>query len=436
MSDGLHNGRTPDDSTLETLLEIARRYGTPTYAFDLGRLRAQVRKLRTHLPAAVEILYSLKANASLGICEILADCGIGADVASAGELATALEAGFAPERIFVAGPFKLPETVAQLRELPEAVVSVDSLSELRSLADQELENRLVLRLRPDFGSMAVVAAGRESRFGFTATDLPACRDLIESSDLDVIGFHVFAGSQVLKAEGVIEHLRGAFQLSLRAADGLGITPALLNLGGGFGIPYGPHDEELDLLPIAEELAAMVAGTFRVSSAARDPAPKVPAPMRLVLELGRYLVAQSGWYLTSVMGHQSHQGRLAVVVDGGTHQRADLCGLCLRSKAKPPVVLDAPQSSSRTPTDVWGCLSLPADVLAEASPLPPLAPGNVLAFPNAGAYGLWSSPTLFHGNPLPAEVGFDGSTIKVMRERQSARSILQDQHHLLSSRVIS
>src|SRR2546428_2970317 len=126
-----------------TLLEIARRYGTPTYAFDVRRLRAQLDKLRTGLPTEVEVLYSLKANASLGICDVFAESGIGADVASAGELATAIEAAFPPERIFVAGPFKLPETIAQLRDLPEAVVSVDSPSELRMLADQQVANRLV-----------------------------------------------------------------------------------------------------------------------------------------------------------------------------------------------------------------------------------------------------------------------------------------------------
>ncbi len=411
-SDGV-SSVTPGPATVRTLLQIARQYGTPSYAFDLRRLRAQVEKLRTHLPDSVEILYSLKANASLGICDVFADCGIGADAASAGELATAVEAGFGAERIFVAGPHKQTETISQLRALPEVVVSVDSLSELEMLVRELPANPVVLRLRPDFGSLAVVEAGSECRFGFTQDDLSRCRDLLASSDISVIGFHVFAGSQVLKAAGVVEHLRGALDLSLRAAEFLGIAPVLLNLGGGFGIPYAPGEGELDLEPIGEELASMV-----------DRA----SPARLVLELGRYLVAQSGWYLTRVLGSQTHQGRPAVVVDGGTHQRADLCGLCLRSKAHAPVALDA-ASSSLAATDVLGCLSLPADVLAESSRLPPLSPGDVLAFAHAGAYGLWSSPVLFHGSSLPAEVAFDGETIQSMRERRPAGSILEDQRHV-------
>jgi diaminopimelate decarboxylase len=417
MTDRSNQLEVPD-RTVNTLLEIVRKFGTPTYAFDMQRMRSQVEKLQTRLPAEVELLYSLKANASLGICDLFQECGIGADVASAGELATAIEAGFPAERIFVAGPFKLPETISQLQGAPQAVVSIDSPSEFRSLSDIGLRNPVVLRLRPDFGSCAVVPAGCDSRFGFTGEDLAACRKELAARELNVIGFHVFAGSQILDTEKAIDHLNRSVDLSLRAADVLGITATLINLGGGFGIPYGPSDEELDLDAIGAELSRLV-----------DRA----APTRFVLELGRFLVAEAGWYLTSVVGHQTGQGRRAVVVDGGVHQRADMCGLGLRTAANPPVVLNA-SAAARTPTDVWGCLSLPDDILAESSLLPPLSAGSILAFANAGAYGIWSSPALFHGSPLPAEVAFDGSTLHVMRERKPAESILDDQQHLIQKNV--
>jgi diaminopimelate decarboxylase len=206
-------------------------------------------------------------------------------------------------------------------------------------------------------------------------------------------------------------LRRSLELSLRAAESLGIEPSLINMGGGFGIPYGPDAGALDLARVGAELSDLVA---------------LAAPSRVMLELGRYLVAEAGWYLTSVVGHQTFQGRPAVVVDGGVHQRADMCGLHLRKKQYPPLVLDA-VDAPLTPTDVLGCLSLPDDVMLEAAPLPPLSRGDVLAFANAGAYGIWSSPALFHGSPLPAEVAFDGATIHVMRERKPAHSILADQH---------
>jgi len=409
-----------DEATRQVLCEIVRRYGTPTYAFDMARLRSQVAKLRRHLPSEVEILYSLKANASLGICDVFAGCGIGADVASAGELATAVAAGFPSDRTFVAGPFKLTETISQLRDCPTAVVSVDSFSELRALSEAGLHNPAVLRLRPDFGSCAVVPAGSDSRFGFTCDALESCREFLPSCQLDVLGFHVFVGSQVLDADKLNEHLRRSLDLALRAAISLGITPSLINLGGGFGIPYASADQELDLLKVSTELSKLV---------------ELAAPAQIVIELGRYLVAEAGWYMTKVIGQQTFQGRPAVVVDGGVHQRADICGLSLRSNQRPPLVLDG-VASSLTPTDVLGCLSLPDDVMLEACPLPELTSGHVLAFSRAGAYGLWSSPALFHGSSLPAEVAFDRSTIQLMRRRKPARSILQDQHHVVQKQETS
>jgi diaminopimelate decarboxylase len=420
MNESLEDRERPDETTLLALREIARRYGTPTYAFDLRRVVAQVEKLRRHLPAEIEILYSLKSNASLGICDVLADCGIGVDVASAGELATALEAGFPQNRIFVAGPFKLAETIARLHHTPEAIVSVDSMSELQRLSDERIPNSAVLRLRPDFGSCAVVPAGSESRFGFTCDELQRCRDFLPSCNLDVIGFHVFAGSQVLDADRLNEHLRRSLDLSLRAAETLSIAPTYFNLGGGFGISYAPDGEELDLARVGEELASLAARA---------------TPARIVLELGRYLVAESGWYVTSVVGHQTFQGRPAVIVDGGVHQRADMCGLHLRKKQRPPLVLTV-DSTVLAPTDVLGCLSLPDDVMLEASPLPKLSRGDILAFSNAGAYGMWSSPAIFHGSPLPAEAAFDSSDIYLMRERKPAQSILEDQHHVVRKTATS
>ncbi len=383
-------------AAVQALREVVGRYGTPTFAYDIGRIRSQIAKLKSSLPQGVDVLYSLKANASLGLCSFMARCGLGADVASAGELLTALEAGFPSGRIFVSGPDKSPAMLAHLPSAPEAVLSIDSLSELEILSEQSPPHRAVLRLRPDFCSYAACAAGPDSRFGLLMKDLPCCR---------------------VDSAAIIHHLRGAWLQSLHAAQLLGLTPEVVNLGGGFGIPYGPSDQELDLSPIAEELGAL---GDRM------------APARVVLELGRYLVAQSGWYLTRVIALQTHQGRRAVVVDGGAHQRADLCGLGLRTQALPPLVLSGTEtrlpneSDLLTATDVLGCLSLPSDVLAESVALPALARGDVLAFPNAGAYGLTASPILFHGHPAPAEVAFEEMALEVIRTRKPVKSLLEDQ----------
>jgi diaminopimelate decarboxylase len=399
----------PLEAPAAALLEVVQRYGTPTYAYDLGRLRSQLARLRAHLPPAVRILYSLKANASLGLCGWFAANELGADVASAGELATAREAGFPLDRIFLSGPDKSPAVLAELQSAPGAVVSLDSVSELQALAASGLTHRALLRLRPDFRSFATCSAGPDSRFGLTFEDLPHCRDDLAR----VFGFHIFAGSQVLDAAAVVHHLRSAGELALRAAVALGVSLEILDLGGGFGVPYGPAERELDLGPVAAELRALLERT---------------APAQLVVELGRFLVAPAGWYLTTVLGRQTHKGRPAVVVDGGSHQRADLCGVGLRHKAFSPTALP-PRDLPLTATDVLGCLSLPADVLAEPALLPPLEVGDVLAFPNAGAYGLGAAAHSFHAHPAPAEVAFDGALLDLLRGRQSVRSVLDGQRRL-------
>jgi diaminopimelate decarboxylase len=395
----------------------------------LQRIRTQVDRLRESLPRQVELFYSFKANPSLGLCGFLADCGVGADVASAAELVTARAAGFAPQHLLVTGPDCSPALLAELRGVPEAILSIDSLSELQQLAGLGVSHRALLRLRPDFPCTAVCTAGPDSRFGLLLGELESCREHLGPNGIRVIGFHVFAGSQVLDAAAVVRHLRGALDESLRAADVLDLTPEVIDLGGGFGVPYAPGEPELELGPIGEVLHAIV-----------QEAPR----SRIFMELGRYFVAQSGWYLTSVLANQrsgkedrtsedkgpvlfSRANRKAIVVDGGTHQRGDMCGIGLRHKATPVSLAD--RAGPLSPTDVLGCLSHPGDVLAEANPLPPLAPGDVVAFPNAGAYGLCASPWSFNGHPIAAEVVFDGKRIETIRFRSPTRAVLEGQVRL-------
>lgn len=132
-----------------------------------------------------------------------------------------------------------------------------------------------------------------------------------------------------------------------------------------------------------------------------------------------------WKQAAVIARQTHRGKTAVVVDGGVHQRGDLCGVGLRQKAISKIAQRVNDGPS-VPTDVLGCLSLPSDILVEAEPLPPLAPGDVLAFPNACAYGLYASPGHFHGHPLTAEVASEGSRIDLLRARLPVSSILDGQ----------
>lgn len=401
-------------ASVDTLRRVAELYGTPTYAYDIGRIRNQVSAVRRSLPAEIDLLYSVKANPSLGLCNLMAGWGLGADVASAGELLLAIEAGIEPHRICVNGPYKSRETVERLHSVPAAVLSVDSVSELQRIATLKVPNRILLRLRPDFGSRACCGVDSESRFGIPFDQLAACREVSERAGAAVAGFHVFSGSQMSDAATVIHHLVESGKLVMRAADAMAVTPEVVNLGGGFGVPYGARDQELDLDAIGTALSTIVE-QFR--------------PARVVLELGRYLVAQAGWYLTTVVGHQTLRGRPAAVVDGGVHHRADICNLGVFARGAPPLVLRDSHVHETTPTDVLGCLCLPYDVLLEAVPLPSVNVGDVLALPNGGAYGLSAAPITFLSHPGPAEVAFEGSDFELLRARETTAALLRGQSHL-------
>lgn len=379
------------------LLKAARTYGTPLYLYDLGILRDRVSGILSVLSSHIDLLYSLKANPSLAICEVLARLGLGADVASAGELVISHHANFDPAKIMVAAPHKCQDLLSGLRSTPETLLSLDSISEFETLAGRDLQCRCLLRLRPESPESSGMSAF--SRFGITYADLSHYSRKFLASGIRIVGFHIYSGSQFLDTTHVIRTLQNAFDLCSRAADQLGIVPDRLSLGGGFGIPYAKEDQELNLERIADELGRL--------------AERI-APARISLELGRYLVGPCGWYLTSVVATQSCNGHPAVVVDGGVHHRADICGLNLRSRGGPPIVLESELTERVFPTDVLGCLCLPSDILASACLLPMLAPGKVLAFSNSGAYGLSAAPVAFLGHASPPEIAVDGEGFSVLR----------------------
>ncbi|HEV7243148.1 MAG TPA: alanine racemase [Thermoanaerobaculia bacterium] len=385
---------------MDVLRRIAAEYGTPAYAYDIGRIRRQIERAHHALPAGASLLYSLKANPNLSICAVMAAHGVGADVVSASEIMTALSAGISPANIFVSGPYHSPEVLELARTHPGMTLSVDSLSELRRCSAEE-GAPVLLRLRPDYKVAACMPAGHASRFGIGVEELAECDAILRATEsLDVRGFHVFAGSQILDAGAVVSHLEQAVALACRAADELHLVPTIVNLGGGFGVPYGSQERELDLDAVAAALERVAA---RI------------APARLAIELGRYLVAQAGWYLTTVVATRPSP-QSAVVVDGGSHQRADLCEIGLCTTAQPPVVLNDPRRKPLAAVDVLGCLCLPTDVLAEGAMLPPLTAGDILAFPNAGAYGLTAAPTHFLSHASPPEIGFEDDRTAVVRPR--------------------
>ena len=383
-----------------TLSRLAvRAGGTPFFAYDRSLLDARVAELRRALPDSVELHYAIKSNPMPALVQHLAGQVDGLDVASAGELAIALNAGCAPDNVSFAGPGKSHD---ELRQAIAAgvLVNVESLREVRELAELSATTgwpaRVAVRVNPDFElkSSGMRMGGGAKQFGVDAEAVPALLREISRLGLAFEGFHIFAGSQNLRAEAIVEAQRLSFELALRLAEHAPVTPRILNLGGGFGIPYFPGDTRLDLDPVGENLARLV----------DEAAGRMPGA-RLALELGRYLVGEAGIYVCRVIDRKASRGQTFLICDGGLNHHLAASGnfgQVLR-KNFPVAIGNRMNARTEEPVSVVGPLCTPLDLLADRMPLPEAVPGDFVVVFQSGAYGASASPQAFLGHPAPREI---------------------------------
>lgn len=382
------------------LTRLAARVGqTPFYAYDRHLLGARVGELRAALPEAIDLHYAVKANPMPALVGHMAELVDGLDVASAGELRVALDAGCPSGDISFAGPGKrdceLEQAVAA-----GVLLNVESAGELRRLADISARlgwpARVALRVNPDFElkSSGMKMGGGPKPFGIDAEAVPELLAEVGRLGLAFEGFHLFAGSQNLRAEAIVEAQRKSFELALRLADAAPAPVRVLNLGGGFGIPYFPGETRLDLAPIGANLADLAH-----SAEARMPG------ATLVIELGRYLVGEAGLYVCRVVERKISRGQVFLVCDGGLHHHLSASGNFgqVIRKNYPATIgnrADAPPTEVATAV---GPLCTPLDLLAERMPLPETQVGDLVVIFQSGAYGASASPQAFLGHPPAIEV---------------------------------
>jgi diaminopimelate decarboxylase len=297
----------------QRLSRLAARIGqTPFYAYDRSLLQLRAGELRAALPAGIQLHYAMKANPMPALVGFMAGLVDGIDVASAGELKVALDAGARPADISFAGHGK--RDVELLQAVAAGVlVNLESFREVGVLAEAArrlgLPARVAVRVNPDFelkGSGMRMGGGAK-QFGVDVEQVPALLSRIGEAGLAFEGFHLFAGSQNLRAESICEAQRKSYELALRLAEAAPAPVRFLNLGGGFGIPYFPGEQRLDLSPIGDNLAGL-------QSRARADLPGAA----LVVELGRYLVGEAGIYVCRVLDRKVSRGQVFLVTDGGLH----------------------------------------------------------------------------------------------------------------------
>lgn len=406
--------------------DIVQRHGTPLYVYDQATLHRQWQVLRDALPPRFDIFYSVKANPNQALLRFFVGQGCGLEIASAGELHQALAAGCAPDRIVFAGPGKREEELALALRHGIGEIHVESLTEARRLAALAAERaqpaRIALRINPaaavEGGGMRMGA--RAVPFGIDEDQLDAVlEELLREPWLRVVGLHLFVGTQILDHQTLLGQYRAGLDIARRMAAALGGPLRTIDFGGGLGVPYFAHEQRLDMDALREGLAELVDGL------AGDPA---FAGTALMVEPGRFLVAEAGVYVARVVDVKHSRGRTFVIADGGMHHHLAASGnLGQTIKRNFPVALlnrlDEPAAAD---VDIVGPLCTPLDVLARGIAVPEPAIGDLVGVFQSGAYGRAASPLGFLSHDAPAEVLVENGRDRLVRRRGRPQDYLADQ----------
>lgn len=382
------------------LERLAQRVGqTPFYAYDRGALTRRVEDLRRLMPEDLKIHYAMKANPMPAVVQHMATLVDGFDLASAGEMKVALDTVMPAEQISFAGPGKRPQ------ELQQAIaagvtINAESMHELAIIARQceivGLNAKVALRINPAFELKAsgMKMGGGAKQFGIDEETIPEALRYVKSLGLSFQGFHIYSGSQNLKAESIIDAQQKSLRLAVALSDHCPSPILKLNIGGGFGIPYFPGDMPLAL----DQVGAALAEEMESTRAALPDA-------EVIIELGRYLVGEAGIYVTRIIDKKVSRGQAFLIVDGGLHHHLAASGNFgqVIRKNYPVAIGNRIGGNELETVNIVGPLCTPLDILADKMALPKAEIGDLVVIYQSGAYGYTASPAKFLSQPDAVEI---------------------------------
>ena len=401
-----HSGELLCDDV--SLSSIAAAVGTPSYVYSASAVREAYARLEHALRGLnAHIHYAMKANSNLAVLRVLHACGAGVDVVSSGELHRALLAGFSGQQIVFAGVGKTRVELQHALRVGVQCVNVESEEELELLSQVAVALRAVapvsLRINPGVANVmaghAYIATGEEgSKFGIPLTrGLQAATRAAELPGIALIGLDMHIGSQIADVEAFADAQRRLREL-LDDVRQSGIdTIRSVDVGGGFPVAY--HDAE----PIADldGCARVLRETFG------------DAGVELIVEPGRFLVAEAGVLLTEVLYRKESGAKRFMIVDAGMNDLIRPSHYEAHHEIEP--VFES--AAALQTVDVVGPVCETGDFLALDRPMPDVGAGTLLAVRNAGAYGYVMSST-YNSRPRPAEVLVDGDRWAIVALRES------------------
>ena len=358
--------------------------GTPLFAYATDRIEAQYSAFRRAMPGRVALHYAVKANPYPALLEWLASQVDGFDLASAGELAKLTSLGLP---VSFAGPGKR-DAELEMAVTKGVTINLESEGEasraLAIAARLGIAPRLAIRVNPPFAlkGAGMRMGGQGTQFGVDADRVPALVRMLRAAGADWRGLHIYAGSQALHADAVIDMQRETLLLVDRIAADAAAVPPTVNLGGGFGVPYFAGDRPLDIDSIGKSLASALESRGDGTEYA--------------IELGRWLVGEAGVYLARVIDRKMSGGRTFIITDGGLHHMLAASGNFGQLLRRNYPIANATRfgDAATEVVTVTGCLCTPLDLLGDEVLLPVTEVGDLIAIFCAGAYGLSASPQAF------------------------------------------
>lgn len=381
---------------------IAGEHGTPFFLYDADQIERRIRAVRDALQGLAQVYYAVKANPNLELLRALASVADGADISSAGELEQAGLAGIDAARMSFAGPAKTQAELEAAIRAGVGCISLESVRELKACASiaehTGIRAQVLLRINPLLANRAygLKMGGRPVQFGIDEEETATAEQLLleHASRLDFRGIHVYAGSQCFDPAGIVEGTRNSLRIAREIEARTGLACRKINLGGGFGVSHGEDGRELDLAALATELVPMLKSFHETSN----------VECELIFELGRYLTAAAGIYVTRVVSSKTSRGKTFFACDGGLHHHlaaAGTFGAALRTRF-PLCNLTEPQAQPVVCT-IAGPSCNPTDLLGIDVNLPEPHEGSLLGVAMSGSYGLTASPVLFLGRETPVEL---------------------------------
>src|SRR5215212_7339243 len=403
---------------------IAEEYGTPFYLYHGEMIVERVRRVREVL--GTEVSYSLKANPNLAVCQLIArEGGAGGEVASSGELVVARAAGFVPEDIVFAGPAKTNDELRMAVEDGIFAVNVESLNEIDRLAKiaEGMGRRVGVGLRVNPAAQLMGSGmrmgGTVGQFGLDQGDLDeAIRKTLSLEQLVLRGIHVYTATQVFEVEPLLEHCRNIIEIALETADKSGQPLQMVDFGGGFGVPYFEKMVEFDLEAFGEGFRKL-RGSYRSD-------PRLSG-CRFIFELGRYLVADAGLYVTRAVDVKQMRGKTFITTDGGMNHHLTATGNMGQVFRKSyPLLNLSRMGAPEEAVAVAGPCCTPLDMFGTDIPLAEPKVGDLIGVFYSGAYGFSASNLGFLSHPTPAEVLLWQGEARLLRSAGKPEDVLKGQ----------